>query len=109
VERLRRAADRGLRVLDGGLVPAAIAALALLLTYQEMPEFIWLWGNLLAALAIARRARRALPEIRERLSHGEFRGAGHRTAAIPVAAGSLCAVPAAGAQRRQLRNGNVAA
>ncbi|HYJ41662.1 MAG TPA: hypothetical protein VEW08_12795, partial [Steroidobacteraceae bacterium] len=40
----------------GGLIPAAIAALALLLTYQELPEFIWLWGNLLAALAIARAA-----------------------------------------------------
>jgi hypothetical protein len=39
-----------------GVVPAGIAALALLLTYQEMPEFIWLWGNLLAALAIARAA-----------------------------------------------------
>jgi hypothetical protein len=39
-----------------GLVPAVIAAVALLLTYQEMPEFIWLWGNLLAALAIARAA-----------------------------------------------------
>jgi len=41
---------------SAGLIPAAIAALALLLTYQEMPEFIWLWGNLLAALAIARAA-----------------------------------------------------
>ena len=39
-----------------GLVPALIAALALLLTYQEAPEYIWLWGNLLAALAIARAA-----------------------------------------------------
>jgi len=39
-----------------GLTPAGIAALALLLTYQEIPEFIWLWGNLLAALAIARAA-----------------------------------------------------
>ena len=39
-----------------GLVPAAIAALALVLTYQEVPEFIWLWGNLLAAFAIARAA-----------------------------------------------------
>ena len=39
-----------------GLVPAAIAALALLLTYQEAPQYIWLWGNLLAALAIARSA-----------------------------------------------------
>jgi hypothetical protein len=39
-----------------GLIPAALAALALVLTYQEMPEFIWLWGNLLAALSIARAA-----------------------------------------------------
>jgi hypothetical protein len=39
-----------------GLVPAGVAALALLLTYQERPEFIWLWGNLLAALAVARSA-----------------------------------------------------
>jgi hypothetical protein len=39
-----------------GKIPAAIAALALLLTYQEVPEYIWLWGNLLAALAVARAA-----------------------------------------------------
>ncbi len=39
-----------------GLVPAAIAATALVLTYQEAPDYIWLWGNLLAALAIARAA-----------------------------------------------------
>lgn len=39
-----------------GRIPAAIAALALLLTYQEAPEYIWLWGNLLAALAVARAA-----------------------------------------------------
>lgn len=39
-----------------GLVPALVAALALMLTYQEMPEFIWLWGNLLAALSVARAA-----------------------------------------------------
>jgi hypothetical protein len=39
-----------------GIVPAAIAALALTLTYQEAPVYIWLWGNLLAALAIARAA-----------------------------------------------------
>ncbi len=37
-------------------MPAAVAALALLLTYQEAPGYIWLWGNLLAALAIARAA-----------------------------------------------------
>jgi hypothetical protein len=39
-----------------GVVPAAVAALALLLTYQEAPAYLWLWGNLLAALAIARAA-----------------------------------------------------
>ena len=37
-----------------GWVPAAIAGLALLLTYQDAPEHLWLWGNLLAALALAR-------------------------------------------------------
>ncbi|HET8745370.1 MAG TPA: hypothetical protein VFM98_07180, partial [Ramlibacter sp.] len=39
-----------------GRVPATIAAVALLLTYQEMPALIWLWGNLLASLAVARAA-----------------------------------------------------
>jgi hypothetical protein len=39
-----------------GLIPAAIAALALVLTYQEAPAYIWLWGNLLAALSVARAA-----------------------------------------------------
>lgn len=39
-----------------GRIPAAIAAVALLLTYQEAPAYVWLWGNLLAALAIARAA-----------------------------------------------------
>jgi hypothetical protein len=49
-----------------GLMPAGIAALAFLLTYQEMPPFIWLWANLLAALAIARTA----PEGRfRRIAH----------------------------------------
>ncbi|HEU4780663.1 MAG TPA: hypothetical protein VFS58_12345 [Steroidobacteraceae bacterium] len=39
-----------------GRIPAAIAALALVLTYQEAPAYIWLWGVLLAALAVARAA-----------------------------------------------------
>ena len=52
-----------------GLVPAGIAAVALLLTYQEVPEFIWLWGNLLAALAVAR----AAPEGRFRKFAGAYR------------------------------------
>lgn len=37
-----------------GRIPAAIAALALVLMYQEAPSHTWLWGNLLAALAVAR-------------------------------------------------------
>jgi hypothetical protein len=39
-----------------GLVPAIVAGVALALTYQEMPAYIWLWGNLLAALSVARAA-----------------------------------------------------
>ena len=79
-----------------GLVPAAIAALALLLTYQEMPPLIWLWGNLLAALAIARAAPEGrFRRIAQRLSHREFRGAGTGAAALHVDAGALCAVSAA--------------
>jgi len=39
-----------------GKIPAVIAAVALLLTYQELPALVWLWGNLLAALAVARAA-----------------------------------------------------
>jgi hypothetical protein len=50
-----------------GRIPAAIAALALVLTYQEEPAFIWLWGNLLAALAIARAAPSGLFQ---RIAHG---------------------------------------
>ena len=79
-----------------GLVPAAIAALALVLTYQEMPELHLAVGQpARGARHRARRARRALPEICARLSHGEFRGARHRAAAVPVDAGPLRAVPAA--------------
>jgi hypothetical protein len=40
----------------GGWVVGAVAFVALLLTYQEAPEYIWLWSNLLAALALARAA-----------------------------------------------------
>jgi len=63
-----------------GLTPAAIAALALLLTYQEMPPLVWLWGLLLAALAIAR----AAPE-------GRFRrfAQGLRTASFVILALAL--------------------
>jgi len=64
----------------GGRVPAAIAAVALLLTYQEAPPLIWLWGNLLAALAVAR----AAPE-------GRFQkfARGYRTASFVVLALAL--------------------
>jgi hypothetical protein len=41
---------------SAGIAPAVIAALALLLSYQDMPPLIWLWGNLLAALAVAKAA-----------------------------------------------------
>jgi hypothetical protein len=63
-----------------GLVPAAIAAFAFLLTYQEAPGYIWLWGNLLAALAVAR----AAPE-------GRFRrlALGYRTTSFVVLALAL--------------------
>jgi len=52
-----------------GLVPAAVAAFAFLLTYQEAPSYIWLWGNLLAALAVAR----AAPEGRFRRLASAYR------------------------------------
>ncbi len=39
-----------------GPFSAAIGGLGLLLTYQAAPEFIWVWGNLLAAIALARAA-----------------------------------------------------
>ena len=39
-----------------GPVAAAVAAVGLLLTYQAAPGFIWAWGNLLAAIALARAA-----------------------------------------------------
>jgi hypothetical protein len=64
----------------GGIVPASIAAVAFLLTYQEEPAYIWIWGNLLAALAIAR----AAPEGRFRkIAHG------YRTASFGVLALAL--------------------
>jgi len=39
-----------------GRAAAAVAAAALLLTHQEAPGYLWLWANLLAALAVARAA-----------------------------------------------------
>ena len=63
-----------------GLVPAVIAAVALLLTYQEMPPFIWLWGNLLAALAIAR----AAPEGRFRKFAQSYRTVSFAVLAIAL-------------------------
>lgn len=53
----------------GGNVVAAIALAALVLMYQESPGFIWLWGNLLIALAVAR----AAPEGRLRQWAGFYR------------------------------------
>ncbi|MCC7462946.1 MAG: hypothetical protein IT480_10860 [Gammaproteobacteria bacterium] len=39
-----------------GRVAAAVALLALALMYQEGPHYIWLWANLLMAVAVARAA-----------------------------------------------------
>ncbi|MFO1400332.1 MAG: hypothetical protein U1F30_03825 [Steroidobacteraceae bacterium] len=48
-----------------GRVAAAVALLALALMYQEGPYYLWLWGNLLVAVAVARAAAaRASPSSR---------------------------------------------
>jgi hypothetical protein len=39
-----------------GLTAAVCAAAGLLLLYQEAPEYIWLWANVLVAVAVARSA-----------------------------------------------------
>src|SRR5882672_3173151 len=52
-----------------GRVVAAIALAGLALMYQESPDIIWLWANLLAAIAIAR----AVPEGRLRRVAGGYR------------------------------------
>ena len=54
-----------------GRVVAAIALLALVLMYQENPQYIWLWANLLAAISIAR----AVPEGRLRRFANGYRNA----------------------------------
>ena len=53
----------------GGPVGGALAFLALVLTYQDSPQVIWLWANLLAALALAR----AAPEGRLRTFATRYR------------------------------------
>ncbi len=45
-----------------GRLAAIVAAIALILMYQEFPALIWLWANLLAAIALVR----AVPEGRLR-------------------------------------------
>lgn len=52
-----------------GNAVAVVALGALLLMYQYFPEQIWLWGNLLAAISVAR----AVPEGRFRRVAGGFR------------------------------------
>ncbi|MBK7251343.1 MAG: hypothetical protein IPI06_10905 [Gammaproteobacteria bacterium] len=54
-----------------GRAPAALALVALLLTYQESPQHIWLWANLIAAIAVAR----AAPEGRLRRTAAAWRTA----------------------------------
>jgi hypothetical protein len=53
----------------GGWQIGAIALVGLLLTYQESPEYIWLWANVLAAAALAR----AAPEGRLRRFAARYR------------------------------------
>jgi len=64
-----------------GPLTATIGGLGLLLTYQAAPEFIWGWGNLLAAIGLAR----AAPE--GRLAHV---ASAYRT--VSFAALALCLV-----------------
>ena len=52
-----------------GRAAGALAFVALALSYQEAPQMIWLWGNLLAALALAR----AAPEGRLRAFAQRYR------------------------------------
>ena len=40
----------------GGWTAGAVALAGLLLTYQEAPDYIWLWGNAIAAVALVRAA-----------------------------------------------------
>ncbi|HNS26483.1 MAG TPA: hypothetical protein PKN91_00025 [Steroidobacteraceae bacterium] len=63
--------------------PAGVLAFAALaLTYQDAPQVIWLWGNLLAALALAR----AAPE-------GRLRGFALRYRTISFAVLAIVLVP----------------
>lgn len=59
---------------------AGVGLVAFLLTYQEQPLFIWLWGNLLAAVAIAR----AAPEGRFRRFAGFYRSASFGVLALAL-------------------------
>jgi hypothetical protein len=71
-----------------GLVPAALAALALLLLHQESPQMIWLWANVLGAMALAR----AAPEGRLRAFAARYRLLGFAVlglALLPLLIGQL--------------------
>jgi hypothetical protein len=67
---------------SAGVIPAVIAAVAFLLMYQEAPPYIWLWGNLLAALAVAR----AAPE-------GRFRGFAQRYRTVSFVVLAIALLP----------------
>ncbi len=66
----------------GGPVGGALAFVALTLTYQDSPQVIWLWANLLAALALAR----AAPE-------GRLRNFAERYRTVSFAVLALALVP----------------
>ncbi|MGE0580676.1 MAG: hypothetical protein AB7P31_00880 [Steroidobacteraceae bacterium] len=66
----------------GGWAGGVLAFVALVLTYQDAPQSIWLWANLLAALALAR----AAPE-------GRLRSVAVRYRAVSFAVLALVLVP----------------
>lgn len=73
----------------GGPVGGALAFVALLLTYQDSPQVIWLWANLLAALALVR----AAPE-------GKLRSFAERYSTVSFAVLALALLPFAWQQLR---------
>ena len=64
----------------GGPVGGALAFAALMLTYQDSPQVIWLWANLLAALALSR----AAPEGRLRAFAERYRAASFAVLALAL-------------------------
>ena len=80
-----------------GLRLAALAIAALALTYQESGAPIWLWLNVLIALALLRAAPRgAIVAVGRRLSPDRPRAAAAGARAVRDHPGAACRLPAAG-------------